>query len=534
MNTAALTYFILITLAVVLFSWRKVWGEKKAVTIEGHFLGNRSLGWVMVGGLLFLTNVNGFQFVGENEAVYLDNMAVMAWGMTSVVAMFIVSEFFMPRYLCTGVMSTPEFLGHRFDEGTSRFVSVVFMVGYVVNMLPVVLYGGAVVLNGMFRFSDHFSVSAFGATFVLVWIIGLIGSIYSLFGGLRVMAMSDALLGGCLFIVGLCLPWFGLKVLGDGSFSAGLNVVLSSETEHFNAIGSADSTVPFSTIFTGMLLVNLYYWGMEQYIVQWALASRDLASSQKGYALAAFGKIICPFMLNVPGVIAVHLYPEIENSAEIFPRMTGNLLPPVLTGLAAAVIFGAALTAFNAGLNSISTLFAMNVYKPWKEKRQLQGVPEARLVLVGKRFSAVAALFSLCVAPFLTFAKGGFYNYIQLVGSFFSVPVFTVLVVGFLTKRVPALAAKIGLAFFVSAYVLTQLVFDTGLHFLHVSAILFVLTVGIMLFIGKIHPLLTPWRAPEQQTVELVAWRWRHIAWAFLLMLMVGMYILFSPLGIAK
>ena len=165
------------------------------------------------------------------------------------------------------------------------------------------------------------------------------------------------------------MPIFGLQYLGHGSFLQGLHTVLTTHKEHLNSIGTSSDPIPFSTLFTGMLLVNLYYWGTEQYIVQQVLASKDLKTSQKGIAAACFGKLISPLVLNIPGLIAVHIFTNMHNTAEVFPRLDSLVSPPFIAGFIAAVIFVAALTTFNAGLNSSSTLFVLNIYKPWLEKR---------------------------------------------------------------------------------------------------------------------------------------------------------------------
>ena len=530
MNYTALYYFLLFNAIVVFFSWQRI-RRDKITTSEGFFLGNRSLGFVLVGGMLFLTNINAVQFIGENESVYLNNMSVMAWGMTSVVAMIVVAEFIMPIYLRGGFVTTPDFLEERYDSSTKKFISVVFLTSYILNMLPSVLYSGAVVFNGLFDFSELLGISNWAMLWILVWCIGLTGIIYTVLGGIRLVAISDTMLGICLFVVGVSLPYFGLKYLGQGSFEQGLAVLTSTQTEHFNAIGGPNDAIPFSTLFTGMLLVNLNYWGMEQYIVQRTLSSRNLAESQKGIALAALGKILSPLMLNIPGIIAVHLYPRMDNTAEIFARLAGDVLPSVLIGLVAAVIFGAAITSFNAGLSSISTLFVLNIYKPRLEK-QTREVSEAHLIGAGKVVQIIAALLGMTIAPFIVFAKGGFYTYLQIVGGAFSVPIFTIIFVGFITKKVPPIAAKIGLLFFVSTYLCTQLLWKTGLHYLHILAILFVATVLLMLLMGKIYPQTQPYRATIKQAVDIRPWRYRYVFYAVLLLLMVGVYCLFSPWGL--
>lgn len=237
--------------------------------------------------------------------------------------------------------------------------------------------------------------------------MGVIGCLYSILGGLKAIAISDTVLGIGMFAGGILLPYFGLKYLGNGNVEQGISIILSSKQEHLNSIGTSKDSIPFATIFTEMLLMNLYYWGTEQYIVQQALSSRNLAESLKGIAAACVGKIISPLLLNIPGLIAVHLYAKVENTAEVSPKMASDVSPPFLTGYIAAIIFGAALTTFNAGLNSASTLFVLNLYKPLKDKQKKQ-LSEREMTRVGKRFEIIACLLAMFVAPFIIFAKNGF------------------------------------------------------------------------------------------------------------------------------
>lgn len=537
MNVSALIAFLLFTVFVAVASWyrsRKI----RLETSEDYFLGNRSLSFVLVGGSLFLTNISGNQFIGENESVFINNMSVMAWGVTSVFAMLIVSEFFMPIYLRIGAITTPDFLQERFDPQTKKIVSGIFLFGYLFNLIPAVLYGGAVAFNGIFHFSEQFGLNYFTAIIILVVVMGIIGYCYSALGGLKIIAISDTILGAGMLLTGIILPYFGLSYLGNGSVMNGLDIILSSKTEHLNAIGTIKDAVPFTTIFTGMLLVNLYYWGMEQFIVQQALAAKNLKESQKGIALAGFFKLISPVLLNIPGLIAVHLYTSMPNTAEVFPRLVGSVLPSVWIGFTAAIVFGAALSTLNAGLNSSSTIFIMNLYKPWKEKRSgTAEVSEAGLVRTSKLFQLLIIITGMAIAPFIMFYKGGFYTYLQMVSGFFSLPVFTVLLIGFVTKKVPPIAAKVGIIFFVITYSTAIIVLDLKLHYLHIMAILFVVTSALMLTIGRLYPLKTPYQRrvlSEENRAMLQPWKHRHLYGGILIILMILMFVLFSKYGLVK
>ena len=532
MNSTVLISFFAFTLLVALVAIYKT-KDQRFKTSAAYFLGNRSLGFWMIGCSLFLTNMSANQFIGENEFVYTTNMSVMAWGMSSILAMVIVAEFLMPVYAKIGAVTTPDLLEKRFDSQTKRMVSIIFLLSYLINLIPSILYGSAVAINGIFHIGERFGLSYLSSIRILVIFVGTIGGLYTILGGLKTITVSDVLQGIGMLIGGLLLTWYGFQYLGNGSVAQGIHTLLHTHTEHLNAIGGSHDPLPFTTLFTGMLLINIYYWGMEQYIVQEALASKSLAESQKGITLACVGKLVAPLLLNVPGLIAVHLYPSVSNTATVFPRLVGDILPPVIVGFIAAIVFGGALSIFNAGLNSSGTLFIMNLYKPWLEKKR--GTAEERkLVSAGKRFQLLITIVAMCFSPFIMFFQGGFYNYLQKVSSFFSVPVFTIMIIGFVTKKVPPIAAKIGLVFFVISYALTQFVFDTGLHYLHVLAILFIVTVALVLGIAKLKPLSSPFNFKNTAVVSIVPWKNRYWYFGFLLIMMVLMFVLFSPLGIAK
>lgn len=523
--------FFVITIAVALFSWRKTRKENLR-SLSGLFFANRKLGFVAVGFGLLFANINTASFIGENELTYTNNMSVMAWGVTSVFAMLIVSEFILPVYLNAGFSTTPDYLEARYDKSVKRVVSVIFLANYIINLLPSVLYSGAVAFDGLFGFSDILKMNYWTVIWILIWIMGSIGALYSLLGGLRAITVSDTVLGLAMFTGGLLLPFFALQYLGDGNWLNGLHIILTSKTEHLNSIGNARDAIPFSTLFTGMLLVNLYYWGTEQYIVQQALGSKDLVSCQKGIAVACAGKLILPLLLNIPGVIAVHLYDRLPNTVSVFSKLAGDVSSPVYTGFWAALLFGAALTTFNAGLNSSSTLFVLNIYKPFIEKKQQQ--KEEDYLRVAKRFEIILCFAAMFIAPFILFAKGGLYTYLQKVGGLFSLPIFTILLLGMLTKRVSAFAAKTGLVFFIITYGITQFAVQIQLHFLHVLAILFLLTTCLILLISFFKPNNKPLELVQNSAVKLTPWKNRHFVSFLLIVSMILIYILFSPAGLAK
>jgi len=198
-------------------------------------------------------------------------------------------------------------------------------------------------------------------------------------------------------------------------------------------------------------------------------------------------------------------------------------------------LMGAILSTFNSVLNSAATLFATNVYKPFfgRDKSELQ------IVKSGKWFAIIVALIGLLASPFLMYTGTGLFTWLQMVNGFFNVPIFTIIFLGYVTKRVSAKAADIGLAFFVTLYALSQTVLSDqmaalGLHFLHVSAILFVLTSALILALGRLWPRATDYAIPETHLVDLHPWKYRYRMAGFVMGTMISMYVIFSTFGLAS
>lgn len=366
----------------------------------------------------------------------------------------------------------------------------------------------------------------------MVWVIGIIGSIYSIYGGLRAITISDSVLSIGLLIIGIALPYYGFSYLGGGDAMSGLDLILSHRTEHLNSIGAKDSEIPFGTIFTGMLIMNLYYWGMEQYIVQQAMTAKNLKHSQKGMAVACVGKLLSPFLINIPGLIGVHLLTNLDNTAAVFPKVVGTTLPDLLIGLTATVVLGAAITTFNAGLNSSSALFILNIYKPFLERRQRQ-VNDWDLARKGKLFQIIISLVAMLAAPFILFAESGFYTYIQQLSGMFCIPIFTVILLGFCTKTVTPFAAKSGMVLFIVAYVFANYILKVKLHYLHLFGILFLVTTAWMLIVTKYKPVHIKEIVIVDQTKMIQPWKYLNLSGLILIIFMIAVFILFSPIGIA-
>ncbi|GAA0181310.1 solute:sodium symporter family transporter [Clostridium sediminicola] len=521
--------FLFFTGLVALISWWKTRGDDLG-SQDGYFLGGRSLTGVVIGGSLMLTNLSTEQLIGLNAQGYTDNMCVMAWEVTTAIVLVIVALVFLPKYLKGGFTTIPDFLEERFDSSVKRIATIIFLLGYILNLLPPILYTGAVALSGLFDVPQLFGISYMQGIWLMVWAIGTVGSIYAIFGGLKAVAVSDTINGIGLLIGGLMVPFFGFMALGEGNVMNGIGKLVTEYPEKLNAIGAPTDPVPIGTVFTGMLVINLFYWGTNQSIIQRALGAKNLKEGQKGVLLAGVLKIIGPLFLIVPGIIAFAMYgPGLESGEVAYPALVKDVLPKPLLGFFAAVLFGAILSSFNSVLNSAVTLFSLNIYRPiFKPK-----ATDHELVGIGKKFGIGLAIFAMTLAPFIYYAPQGFFQYFQTINSFYMAPMFTIMFVGFFTKKVPPLAVKVGLAFFFIAYSISTFVLKVDMHFLYVSFILFVVTTIIMLIIGKIKPMDKEYVPIEAKVVELVPWKYAKIVGFLVILIMLSMYILFSKWGIA-
>ena len=530
MSTFNILSFIGFTalVAVLSYLWTRGTDEDSP---DGYFLGGRSLTAPVIAGSLLLTNLSTEQIVGLTGQAYSEGILVMAWETLAAIAMVVTALFLLPRYLKSGISTVPQFLEERYDAQTKTITSMLFLTGYVVVFLPIVLYSGALALGTMFDVSGLLGVGDTQALWITVWAIGISGSIYAIFGGLKAVAVSDTINAVGLFTGGLLVPIFGLMAIGDGSITDGMSTLYNANPDKFKAMGDSDSSIPFATIFTGMMLVQLFYWGTNQAIIQRALAAKNLEEGQKGLLLASGFKILGPLIVVLPGIIAYHLFNgSLEVADQAYPRLVSEVLPAPLLGFFAAVLFGAILSSFNSALNSSVTLFGIDIYRQYFKT----DASDQQVVKAGKSFGVVLAILSMCIAPFIANAPQGLFGYLQEVNGCYSIPILTIIVVGALTKNVPAFAAKVGLASGVSLYIISQFVIKNIYgaegypHFLHVMAVLFVLNVCIMLYIGKKYPREEAYVQHDVQAVDMTPWALARPVGVVVCLIVTSTYFVFT------
>lgn len=515
---------------VAWYSYQKTKGEVDSK--DGYFLAGRGLTGTFIAGSLLLTNLSAEQLIGLNGSAYMYNLSAMAWEVTAGVATIIMALVFLPRYLGGAFTTLPEFLKSRFDDSVRRMTVILFMVGYGLVTIPSVLYAGSVAVLRLFDIPELLNVSYEIGLILTIVSVGSIGSLYAIFGGLKAVAVSDTLNGVGLLIIGILVPVLGFSMLGGGDVMAGINTVMTTHTEKLNAIGAPDDPVPFGTIFTGMIFANLFYWCTNQYVIQRTLGAKNLAEGQKGVLLSGYFKLLVPFLMMLPGVIAFHLYAgaSLESFDLAYPKLVKDVLPVYLSGFFLAVLLGTVFSSFNSLLNSAATLFCLDIYMPFKKDK----VSDKELIKVAKIASVVIALFSFVVAPLLMFAPEGLWQIIRIFTGFYNIPVITIVMVGFFTAHVPALAAKVVIIFHVIAYALLKFVIDIDINFIHIYAILFFVETGIMLAIGAAIPRRDKTIYTKSLTVDLVPWKYALPVAINLASMIIMLYILFSPIGLVN
>ena len=503
-------------------------------TSKGYFLGGRSLTWPLIAGSLLLTNLSTEQMVGLNGAAYTHGFAVMVWEVVAVIALVCMALFFLPRFLRSGVTTVPEYLEIRFDHQTQIFTNLIFLIAYAVILLPIILYTGATGLIGILDVQNLLGLELHSQTlWIIIWVVGIIGSCYALFGGLRTVAVSDTINGIGLLAGGLMIVWFGLDSLGEGDISTGIDVLTAGNPDRFNSIGGADSSVPFGTVFSGILLLNMFYWTTNQQIIQRTFGARSLAEGQKGVLATGLLKLIGPLYLVIPGLIAYVMFSGQGVKADhSYGMLVNQVLPIPFAGFFAAVMMGAILSSFNSALNSTCTLFSLGLYKNIINKN----ASSQQMVQSGKIFGWILAFFAMTLAPMLL-GQASIFSYLQKMNGLYFIPILAVVLVGMLTRRVPPIAAKIALAtgFTVIAigyFVPAAATIVESIHDFHFLGLVFTYLVIMMLVIGEIWPMKEEWVQVDVEAVDMTPWVHAKKAGLILVLLVLTIYIAFADLSV--
>jgi len=454
----------LTTLVALLTCWRCRRAVACSDAAREHFLAGGQLAWPFIAGSLLLTNISAEQLVGMNGA---QQLLVAWWEFGAAGGLLILAWVLIPMYYKYQCTTTTELLEKRFgDAGVRTIVSVLFLLGYLFILQPVVLYTGAVFMKSFFGVDLPLIVIA--ALFALV------GLGYAAFGGLRAIAISDTFNGIGLLLIGSAVTIFAL---------ARIDFDLSGiPLERTTLLGKPDSDIPWTTLLTGMLFIHIFYWGTNMLIVQRALAAKSVREAQKGIYAAVVLKLLLPFVVVLPGVVAYKLYGPVAGD-QAYGRLVADVLPAWLSGAFAAVIAGAVLSSFNSCLNSAAALYTCDLHLKYVNAR-------ADVRRVGNYVAVVYTVLPVLLVPLFANARS-IIDVLQRLNGLYSMPVLAAFLAALFMRGTHGLAVRWGLLFGVALYAVFTFVW-APLHYIHLMAITLASTLLLMAGLSRLMPAKAP------------------------------------------
>jgi len=483
-------YFVMIFAICVYFG-------RRGRTSEDYFLASRNVGWFAIGASLFVSNISTEHFIGLAGSGATSGLAVGHFEWLACLILLILGWVFVPFYLRSNVFTMPEFLERRFNRASSVYLAAISILAYIFTKISVHLYAAAIVLERVVGWDP--------LTTAVVLVIAT--GVYTIIGGLAAVIYTELLQTLVLLAGAILLTIFGLSEVGGFS---GLREALPEH--YFSMIKPMDhAEFPWTGIFLGAPILGIWYWCTDQVIVQRVLSAKDEANAKAGTIFAGFLKITPVFVLVLPGLIAVALYPQLftTNAAGVvtngdiaYPTLIVNLLPSGLVGLMVAALLAALMGGMASVFNSASTLVTLDFYK-----RVRPQASEARLVLIGRIATAVLVVLGLLWVPFINKLSSQLYIYLQSVQAYISPPIAACFVLGILWARLNGTGAisclLTGLVLGATRFILE--VFDKGepfnsdairwlldMNFLHYAVLMFVVCSAVLVIVS----LLTP--APDR------------------------------------
>ena len=629
LDIGILAAFFVAVITVGLFKSRK---EK---TSEDYFLAGRGLKWWLIGFSLIAANISAEQFVGMSgqAAKASIGLAVASYEWVAAITLVVVAFFFLPKFLKSGIFTIPEYLEYRFNHTSRLVMSLLMVIIYLGVTIPTVIYLGAKALSPLFR--EELMGIPINIT-TLSWFVGILAGVYVAAGGLKACAWADLIQGSALIIGGAVIMVLTFMALDDPGKFEGIDVAAvntslgvgdgASFGEKFSALKESSmhmklprtsTFLPWTALLLGIWIPNFYYWGLNQYIMQRTLGAHSLREGQKGVVFAAFLKLIIPFIVCIPGIIAFTLYagkmqenamnleslnkPVLEAFAQVkttpaqagmvipfdgdfahlqpqlagevlafnaavlgkvapagddlseingellegvdeshpdvavrqelvgydydgaFPLLIRYLTPTGLRGFVLAALMGAVISSLASMLNAASTIFTMDVYREWFNKKAAQKM----LVRVGRCCVPIGVIIGCLIAPVLANPRfKGAFAYIQEFQGFVSPGVLTIFLFGLFVKWTPRYCGVLGLI--LSPIIYGILFFGWGdMAFLNRMGITVGAIAAVLLLVTLIRPMRERIVLPEQTKIELNWSKGSVYFGLFVTLLTVVLYIIF-------
>jgi solute:Na+ symporter, SSS family len=425
----------------------------KKETANDYFLASNSLPWWAVGGSLIAANISAEQFIGMSGSGYAVGFAIAAYELMAAITLLIVAKFFLPIFLKKEIYTMPQFLEKRYDHRVRTGLAIFWVLLFVFVNITSVLYLGSLALQTIMGIPLIYAIIG----------LAIYSGTYAVTGGLKAVALTDVIQVLALVLGGFVATYMVLDEIGGGVIS-GLSTMIAKAPEKFDMI--LDKSNPeymnlpgISVLVGGMWIANLYYWGTNQYIIQKSLASKNLDEAQTGTAMAAIIKIILPLIVVIPGIAAYVLKADIGKPDEAYPWVVSNYVGSGFKGIAIAALIAAIGSSVAAIVNSASTIFSLDIYRPLfmkndAERNQslsslennsslLTVKEERQLIRVGKISGLVFLIIGVLIAPSLG-NLGQAFQYIQEYTGFISPGVLAIFILGLFWKKTSTNAAFAG------------------------------------------------------------------------------------------
>ncbi|MDX1702882.1 MAG: SLC5 family protein [Altererythrobacter ishigakiensis] len=429
-NPVQVAVFLILMAVLAGMTWRKVAAARAASHASADkeiFLAGGGLSWFFVAGAITLTNLSTDQLVGMNGAQML---LVAWWELAGFVGLLMLAFVFVPIYYRNNCTTVTELLEKRYDGASIRTViSGLFLAGNILIYLPAVIYSGSL-----------FTQTVFGTDLpllVIAAVFAVVGASYAILGGLRAVAVLDTYSG--IGIMGLALVVVFLALQAINFDFSGI------PAERLSMVGDNDSQIPFHTLFTGMLFIQIFYWSTNQNITQKALAAPNVKEAQKGIIAAAIIRVlIVPPIVVVPGVVAFKLFGGVGDEA--YGMLVGEVLPSWTSGLFAAMIAAAVLTTYSAVMNATITLWSVDFHRKFIN-------PEVNVVSLNRKVGIGAMIISIALVPIYANAES-IIDLLQQLNGLLSMPILSAFAAALLFRNMDARAAVSGLIYGVAIYAL--------------------------------------------------------------------------------
>ena len=509
--TVVAIYAIVLLILAQWVSREKVGHQKDS---SDYFLAGRALPWWAIGASLIAANISAEQIIGMSGSAWVMGIAIGAYEWMAALTLVIVAKWLLPVFLKHKIYTMPQFLEERYDHRVRNVMALFWLGIYVFVNLTSILWLGALAVN---------TVTGLDLTISLI-ALGTFATAYSLYGGLKAVALTDIIQVTLLVLGGILIAVISLnEVSGGQGVIAGFHTLLERTPERFDLIFTKDSphyvSLPgISVLVGGMWIMNLSYWGFNQYIIQRALAAKNTQEAQKGIMFAAFLKMIMPLIIVLPGVAAAILAPDLSTPDRAYPTVM-NLLPTGILGLVFAALIAAIVSSLASMMNSISTIFTMDLYRNFRAGEQ----SEEELVRTGRIASFSAIVIAMIVAQPLLGNFSQAFQYIQEFTGFFTPGVCALFLLGFFWPRTTAVAALLT-ALGSAVFSITLKLAWPGLPFIDRVGIVFLLCIDIGIVVSQLQGVEKHPNAVNYHDVDTSTTGGFNLAALVVLLMLVGLY----------